>query len=234
EALLACIALASSSSAAAADLVSALLGELRDPAFLRALSVPVSLVAAAPGASGRLHGELVPAPRGWIATTALALSGILFVFHGVRLLARFALAYRCPAEVTLSADGVRVDSRVELLGRTLREKSTVIGREGLVRAVRDVRYPGIAFYAGLLSLAIGTYFGISTAVDGVRAASPSLLLVGLLLVAAGIGLDFLMSSIVPGTRGRCRIVFVPRRGPSLCVGSVDIESAEGALGTIAR
>ena len=243
EALVGCVALAASASPAAERLASSLAQELHDPALVQVLSARAAAVTlrtsiaptgATPEPAPRLRGELVPAPRGWIATTALALSGLLFVFHGVRLLARLALAYRCPAEVVLSPESIRVDSRVEMLGRTLREKSTVIGRDALVRAVREVRYPRLGFYAGLLSLAVGTYVGVSTAIDGVRAASPSLFLVGLVLIAVGIGLDLVFSSIVPGARGRCRVVFVPRRGPAVCVGSVDIDSADGALGAIAR
>ena len=232
EALVGCVALAASSSRDAQKLVASLRDELHDVALLHVLAP----AGAGPAASAltRLQGELVPAPRGWVATTALALSGILFVFHGARLVARLALAYRCPAEIFLSPESVRIDSRVEMLGRILREKSTVIGRDSLVRAVRDVRYPRLGFYAGLLSLVIGTYIGVSTAIDGVRAASPSLLLVGLVLIAAGVGLDLLFSSIVPGSQGRCRVVFVPRKGPSLCVGSIDIASADGVLGAIAR
>ncbi|WP_394827539.1 hypothetical protein [Pendulispora albinea] len=241
EALVGCIALAASPSEDAQKLVTSLRSELHDLALLRVLSGAAA--SAGPGLAGpgeaakttaQLHGELVPAPRGWVVTTALALSGLLFVYHGVRALARLALAYRCPADIVLTAESVRVDSRVEMLGRTLRERSTVIGREGLVRAVRDVRYPRLGFYAGLLSLAVGTYIGVSTLIDGVRAASPSLLLVGLIVVAAGVGLDLLFSSIVPGAQGRCRVVFVPSKGPSVCVGSVDIASADGVLGTIAH
>lgn len=238
EALVGCVALAFSSSETAARLVTSLGQELHDPALLRVLS-PVAgndtvPIVPADGTPARLRGELVPAPHGLVATTAMALSGILFLIHGTRLLARLALAYRCPAEIVLSAESVRVDSRVEMLGRTLREKSTVIGREGLVRAVRDVRYPRVGFYAGLLALAVGTYIGVSTMIDGVRAASPSLFLVGLVLIAAGIGLDLLFSSLVPGAQGRCRVVLIPRRGPALCVGSVDIETADGALTAIAK
>ncbi|NVL83962.1 hypothetical protein, partial [Escherichia coli] len=71
-----------------------------------------------------------------------------------------------------------------------------------------VRYPRAAFYAGLLALAIGSYVGVRAFVDGVRAASPSLLLTGLVVIALGIGADFVLGSLVPGSRGRVRIAFV--------------------------
>src|SRR4029079_16988903 len=115
--------------------------------------------------------------------TVLALTGILFAIHAARLFARVALAYRVPAEVSLSESGVRVKTRTELLGRALREREHVILRSGLVRVVRDVRFPRAAFYSGLFALALGSYIGVRAFADGVRAASPSLLLVGLLIVA---------------------------------------------------
>src|SRR5262249_50733123 len=146
----------------------------------------------------RLEGEMLPTPRGPVATTLLAVSGLLFAIHAVRILARLALAYRRPAEVSLSESGVRVKTRTELLGRTLREREHVILRTGLVRVVREVRFPRAAFYAGLLALAVGSYIGVRAFVDGVRAASPSLLVVGLVIVAIGIGADFVLGTLLPG------------------------------------
>ena len=186
------------------------------------------------GDPARLRGELAPAPRGPVATTALASTGILCVVNAARLLARLALAYRAPAEVTLTPASVRIDSRTEMLGRTLRERKVVITREALVRAAREVRYPRASFYAGLLALAIGSYVGVATLVDGVRAASPSLLLTGLVIVAVGVALDFLLGSVAPGARGRCRVVFVPRKGPAICIGAVDVETADEALARLVR
>jgi hypothetical protein len=177
----------------------------------------------------RLEGEAVAAPRGPVVTAILALSGILFAIHAVRFVARVALAYRRPAEVSLSETGVRVKTRTEMLGRVLREREHVIVRSGLVRVTREVRYPRAAFYAGLLALAVGSYIGVRAFVDGVRAASPSLLLTGLVVVALGIAADFVLGSILPGTRGRVRVAFVPRTGKTLCIADVDAQRADDAL-----
>jgi hypothetical protein len=98
-----------------------------------------------------------------------------------------------------------------------------------VRVVREVRFPRAAFYAGLLALALGSYIGVRSFVDGVRAASPSLLLVGLLVVAAGIGADFVLGSLLPGAGGLCRLAFVPRSGRTLCIGQVDAGRADDAI-----
>ncbi len=177
----------------------------------------------------RISGEMLPTPRGPVATAVLALTGLLFVLHAARLVGRFALAYKRPAEVTLSGESVRIRARTEMLGRTLRERETVISRAALARATREVRYPRMAFYAGLLALALGSYVGVATLVDGVRAASPSLLLTGLVVIALGIALDFLLGSLAPGAAGRVRVAFVPRKGPIVCVGNVDAKRADAAL-----
>ena len=49
-----------------------------------------------------------------------ALTGVLFVVHAVRLLARLALAYRRPTQLSLTNDGVRVKTRTLMLLRIRR------------------------------------------------------------------------------------------------------------------
>ena len=225
EAVVACAALAASGADRAKGLCADLASEVRDPVLLRVLATGDQTTPE----EVRLEGELHSPPRSMLATILLAFTGLLFVMRGAALLARFALAYRRPAEVSLSEAGVRVKTRTEILGRVLREREHVILRSGLVRVVREVRFPHAAFYAGLFALAVGSYVGVRAFADGVRAASPSLLVVGLLIVAAGIGADFVLGTLVPGSRGRCRIAFVPRTGPILCVGDVDARRADDAL-----
>jgi hypothetical protein len=225
EAIVGCVALCSSESAVARKVAAELAPRLHDPTLARLLGPAVH----SPRQEVRLEGEAMTPPRGPVLTTILALTGILFAMHALQLVARIALAYRRPAEVSLSEDGVRMRTRTELLGRTLREREHVIVRAGLVRVVREVRYPRAAFYAGLLALAVGSYVGVRAFVDGVRAASPSLLLSGLVVVSLGIAADFVLGSVLPGGRGRVRVVFVPRTGKALCVGDVDASLADDAL-----
>jgi hypothetical protein len=225
EAIVGCAALSSSESGVARKVAADLAPRLHDATLKRLLGVAVH----SPRHEVKLEGEAMAAPRGPVLTTILALSGILFAMHALRIVAQIALAYRTPAEVSLSEDGVRMRTRTELLGRTIREREHVIVRSGLVRVVREVRYPRAAFYAGLLALAIGSYVGVRAFVDGVRAASPSLLLTGLVVVALGIAADFVLGSVLPGGRGRVRVVFVPRTGKALCVGDVEASRADDAL-----
>ena len=161
------------------------------------------------------------------------MTGILFLIATGRLVLRLAFAYRRPAEVTVRAATIRIRSRAVVLGRTVREREVVLARPGLVRAVREVRYSRLAFYAGLLALALGSLVGVHTFVDGVRAASPSLLFFGSLIVATGVGVDFALASLLPGRKGRCRVLFVPRDGKAVCVGDVEGADADAAFEVIA-
>lgn len=225
EAVVACAALVRSGTERARALTAELSREVKDPVLLHILTT-----GGQPSLDDvDLEGELYPAPRGPFVTTVLAFTGILFALHTIRLLARFALAYRRPAAISVSDAGVRVKTRTEILGRTLREREHVIPRSGLVRVVREVRFPRLAFYAGLLALLVGTFVGVRAFVDGVRAASPSLLIAGLVIVALGVGADLVLGSILPGRRGQCRLTFVPRSGPVLSVGDVDFARADAAL-----
>ena len=263
EAIVGAVALSMASSSVAPGLVAKLAGEVRDPMLVRVLAearpggtasptIPVAapaqpsppppappkaLAPLAPLASlaslAPLTGDLSPAPRGPIATALLAVTGLLLLTHGVRIVGRLALAYRRPAVVTLGDDGaVRVKSRTELLGRTLREREQIVPRAALLRAMRDVRYPSLAMYAGLFALAVGSYLGVTTFVDGARSASPSLLAMGVGIMAVGLGLDFVLTSVAPGARARCRLLLVSRDGAVVCVGGVDPKLADALLGRL--
>lgn len=175
------------------------------------------------------EGELAPLPRGPLATAVLALTGILLVVELGRLIARVALALERPVEVRLVNNGLELRGRTLMLGRLLREHATVLPLDGLVRVTREVRYPSLAVYAGLLALALGSYLGVGLAIDGVRAASPSMLGTGLLIALLGLALDFALSSLVPGMRGRARVLMVPKRGAMICVELVDPQVADRVL-----
>ncbi len=232
EAIVGCAALASSSSRTAEGLRTTLGPQLTDPILTKVLGAGAA--AGADTGEMKLIAELAPGPRGPVVTTLLAFTGVLFVLRGASAVARVALAYRTPTEVSLSSAGIRVKTRIEMLGRTLREREQVIAKDALVRVVREVRYPRVAFYAGLLALVIGSYIGVRALVDGVRAASPSLLAVGLLVVALGVAIDFVLGSVLPGSRGRCRIAFVPKTGRTVWVGDVDAKRADEVLARVLR
>jgi hypothetical protein len=230
EALVGGVALASSDAPSAAEQTAILASQVRDRGLERVLTVRA---AADADPLEPIVGEISPAPRGAVATALLGVTGVLLVLHAARLFGRAALAYKRPAQLTLLAHGVRVKWRVEILGHVLRDREVLLPRSGLLRAGREVRYPRLALYAGLLSLALGSYVGVSAFVDGARTASPSLLGLGILLVALGLALDFALTSVWPGTRGRCCISLVPRAGAPLSIGGVDTVRADALLNRLA-
>ena len=237
-AIIAASALRESTSAAARSEIRALAEDARDP-IVRALLTPSSASASgAPagpdGPASIAVGEMVPAPHGPVALVLLGFTGILAVMHLGRLLGQVALRYRRPAELQVSAKGVVIITRTELLGRTLKERNIHIPIEALLRATREIRYPRLALYVGLGALAIGSYFGISLFVDGARAGSPELLGIGLLLVVLGIVLDYVLSNIVPSGKRVCRVVLVPRKGSAVAVGRLDPVRADEALNRLKR
>jgi hypothetical protein len=223
EALVGAAALATSASSSAEKHAATLASEVKDPVIALLLRKGEALE------DEQIDGEVRFAPRGLFATTLLALSGILFLMHVARLAAKVALAYKAPAQMTFSEKGVRVHWRIDMLGRTVRDREIVVAREGIARIVREVRYPRAAFYGGLLALAVGSFVGVRTVADGVRSASPPLLLTGMVIIAVGVLLDFALGSIAPGLVGRCRVVLVPKSGASICVASADVRRADAAL-----
>jgi hypothetical protein len=227
-ALVAASALRHVGSAAAQSEAAALATEVRDP-VVRAI-----LRGSAPIDSGEVvaAGELVPAPRGPVATAILGFTGLLAVAAVGRLVGRYALQLRTPAELRASSRGVTVLARTELLGRVVRQREIHVPLDALARATREVRYPRLPLYTGLVALALGSYFGVSLVVDGARAGSPDLLGLGAALVVGGLVLDFLLGSVVASAQGRCRVVLVPRKGASVAVGRVDPALASLALGRL--
>jgi len=223
-AIIGALALTSSATKEAQRELGSLRTVVRDPKVLRVLSI------SRPGELSSIKGELTSPPRGAFWTTILAFCGALFVVHAGRLFGRWALGYRRPVEMFLASNGeVRLSSRSEMLGRVLSRRELIVPHGGLAQIVRDVRYPKLAFYSGLLALSIGSYVGVSAFVDGARVLSPSLLATGLGIVVLGLGLDFAFSSLSQAAQGCSRLLIVPRTGSPICIGGVSIESTDAIL-----
>jgi hypothetical protein len=223
EALVAAAALAVSSAAAAA--------RQRLWALERAVDPAVRALLASGGAEEPLSGELAPAPLGPFLTLILALTTLLFVWQLGRLIARLAFAYRRPAAFRLSERGLELTHRVELLGRVLSDHSTLVPLGTIARVTREVKYARAGLYAGIIALVLGTYFGTGLFVDAMRVPGGSLPLVGLAaaFIVAGLLLDFVLTGGEDNLRGRCRVLVVPHRGRTLCLGGVDVARADRML-----
>ncbi|HYO97947.1 MAG TPA: hypothetical protein VER33_25760 [Polyangiaceae bacterium] len=186
--------------------------------------------------TGELVGEVQPAPRPLALTLVLALTLLLFVLGALRLIGRYVFAYRRPAALRLGPNGLQLSQRIELMGRVLRDRSTVVPLSNLARITREVRYARVGLYAGLIALTLGTYFGTGLLVDGIRVPGGSAPLIGLavLLIVLGLATDFLLSSLAESARGRCRVVVAQRRGRTLCVGGLDPRQADTLLAAVAE
>ena len=178
-----------------------------------------------------LRGELAPPPRSPWVTVVLTVTLWLLVTHIGRLIGRWVLAYRCPVEVRLARDGLRLRWTTELLGKKLQEKACVVPLSNLLCVSREVRYARASMYAGLTALATGTFLGMSLMLDGVRVpgGSGSLLWMGLVCLLGGIGLDFGLTTLSDTLRGTCRLVVVQRKGRPLCVGSLSRNATDAML-----
>jgi hypothetical protein len=229
EAVVAVLSLKRSESDAARTATRTLAQSETEPGLLR------SLLATPTGQVERLNGELTPPPRHPVLTVVLALTGVLFFVAAARLVGRLALAYRRPAELRVSDRGVEVLYRTELLGRVLRDRSTLVPLANVQRLTREVRFARFGLYAGLAALCIGSYLGMGLLVDGARVpgTSPPLLGLGLLIIGVGIALDFGLSLLGDAARGRCRVLVEQNKGPSFCVGAVDRDRTDAFLSSVA-
>ncbi len=258
EALVAALALRQSESVRASALASELSARSSEP-FISAVLVqserpappapaPAAPAPVAPPTAAQapeveaakppplLTGELAPPPRGPALTALMAFTLVLPALVVLRLIGRYALAFRRPAAVGISERGLELEYRSELLGRVLRERSVLVPLNNLASVTRELRYARAGLYAGLIALVLGSYFGVGLLADGLRVPGGSLPLIGLavLLIAGGLALDFVLSSLGVNARGRCRLVVVPRKGRALCISDLDPARTDALLASVAR
>ncbi|HVY27368.1 MAG TPA: hypothetical protein VHB79_12510 [Polyangiaceae bacterium] len=184
----------------------------------------------------RLEGEMSLAPFGPVVTTLLTVTLVLFALQVGRALLRFVLAFKRPASISIGPNGLELQQRTELLGKVLRERSVVVPLGNLVRVTRETRYARLGMYVGLVALVVGSYLGMGLFVDAVRVPGGSASLFGLavLMMVLGLLLDFTFSNAADTVRGKCRMLVVPTRGRSFCLGSLDPARADAMLATIAE
>jgi len=178
-----------------------------------------------------LSGALAVAPTSAFITALAAFSGWLLLRQLAHGALRLFLAYRAQAEVTLSENGLEIRENRSLLGRKLREKTTVLAMPQIRQLSREIRYARAGTYAGLAALGLGSVFGMRLFVDGLRVPgfSGPLLLLGLAIVLLGLGLDFALANWLDASNGRCRFVVIAERGNGLCLVGVDPKRVDAIL-----
>lgn len=221
-----------------AQIVSRLAADLSDPIAARlitarAADAPATVVQTGPSAAA-LEGVLSPVPRPPWVTVIFALTGVLLLRGLALLVGDKILGLKRTARVEIGASGLEMRAKVALLGKELRDIHAVYPQDGLSSVARDVRYPSLPLYVGLLSLLVGTYAGVSFLSWGVQAASPRLLGYGLLALILGVVLDLALVSLLPGLKGECRLVIVPSKGPKVCVGRLEVQSTDRLLADLSK
>lgn len=230
-ALAAAMALGASEHEAARTARQPLAAVLRDPLLLAAVRPEL----AGDGThEDRLRGEVVPAPSSPFAFFLWCASGLILLRYLGRFVTNVLLRARRPAELVVEPTGVTLSARLDLFGKTLRQRRVHIPVDNLARAEREVRYARAGLYAGLFALAIGTFVGASLFTDGARSGSPSLIAVGGAVFALGLVVDWLLGVVFPARRGSFRLVFVPRKGPRVAMRVDDEGAADRALRRLTR
>jgi hypothetical protein len=231
ERLIAAVSLREAKAPSARDVARDVSARLDDPLLMSVLAT-----SEATGPLQALVGELSPAPKNPWVTAVLALTFVLAIAHTSRLVARYVFAYKRPAKLVLSPRGLELTSHVELLGRTLRERATLVPLSNLASVTREVRFARLGMYAGLVALVIGSYVGMGLFIDGVRVPGGSATLLGLaaVFIVLGLAIDFALSSLSDSVKGKCRILVVPRKGRAVCVGALRPAEADAVLASIAE
>lgn len=231
ERLIAAVSLREATATSAREVAREVAARLDDPLLTSVLDG-----GAARGPLQPLVGELSPAPKSPWVTAVLALTFVLAIAHTSRLVARYVFAYKRPAKLVLSQRGLEVTSHVELLGRTLRERATLVPLSNLASVTREVRFARLGMYAGMVALVIGSYVGMGLFIDGVRVPGGSATLLGLavLFIVLGLVIDFALSSLSDSVKGKCRILVIPHKGRPVCVGALRPSDADAVLASIAE
>ena len=195
--------------------------------------------AAAPGplqgpSVAQLGGRVVSAPLGPLALFFWCVTGLIWLRWLWRFVSGVLLRLRRPATLSVEASGVTVDAQTTLLGRTIAQRRTLLPLDNVARAVREVRYPRLALYAGLFALALGSYLGATLFLDGSSVGSPSMMALGAAVFGGGGLLDFVLSTLGPATRGRYTLLLYPRKGRAVALAIEAADDADALLRRLAQ
>jgi hypothetical protein len=183
-----------------------------------------------------LTGRVQRGPRaGWVWLLQ-AVSGYLVVKTVARLFTQYVLWSRHEARVRVSPRGLEVISRQHMLGRPFRERRELIPLTELCEISRETRYRGILLYVGLACLLVGSFLGTGLLLDGLRVpgTSPSLLTVGIGLLAVSVGIDFCLSRWSTVVEGRGALSVHRQRGRGYLISDLEPTGPEELVERVAR
>jgi hypothetical protein len=160
-------------------------------------------------------------------------TGLEFLAVLGRGLGRMLLRTERRGQLRLDGDSVRIVHTRSILGRAVFEQATLLPARELVSiSVFDGRAE-LLQSAGLGALAAGTLLGTGLLVEGLRTPglAPSLVTLGLLLVATGGAVDFVLERLIARTPGPApaKLRIVPARGPAFLFSGLEPQSARAWL-----
>lgn len=177
-------------------------------------------------------GEIRSTPSRGLRRVVGALTLWLLLKSVVRLLGR-ALGYRRHARLHLEDEGLVLDERRSVVGRNTSTKRSLFPLERLEEVALVQGAPGRSVTVGLTALTVGTYFGAGLFVEGLRAPAGTGALVGLglLLIAAGALLDFVLDSgwIFSDQAGKSAFLLKSAGNPPVTIRRVDADRAAKLL-----
>lgn len=185
---------------------------LHDAALARAGRSQASNAGAAREGELRVEGELRTPPRGGFVGFLRLATGLALVQWLARALGA-VVGLRRQAVLSFHGGGLRLQKRVTLLGRLIRERDESFTLAAIASVARFARRPALGLLLGALALAVGILVGGLFFVEGVRSGETYLLLFGAGLVGIGAALDLGLSVLWPAHRGRrgLELAVLPKR-----------------------
>ena len=216
-----------------AQMVSRLAADLEDRVAARlvttlAFEAPSTEAISVPS-GGILQGKLAATPRSSWLTALQAVTGWALVRGLFVLISEHIFGFRRQVNVQLSRTGISIKGEVELMGRKLREIDVIYPLKGLSLVEREVRFPRLPVYLGLIALLSGTFFGLMAVSWGLQATTTRLFVYGVLFLLIGVGLDFALTVLFPAVRRRCRLTVFAVKGRPISVVGLDVGEADRLL-----
>lgn len=165
-----------------------------------------------------------------------ALSLWLFVAGAWRIVSSLLLGARHKFELAAQGRDLVLERRYTVFGRTMRTWRSVLPIDSVEEITLQVRGEPASFTAGLSALVLGTFLGGRFLVEGARApgGAPSLLIVAVVLVLVGIGVDYLWGSgrTAQAREGKPQFVLRARGERGWVLAGFEQKQAEQFLRTI--
>lgn len=181
-----------------------------------------------------VHGELRRLPHSVAIRVLQALCLWTLVRGTLSLLSRWVLGRRNLARLNLQGDSLILQSETTSWGRSVRRITRVLPKEHLAEFTLQRAGESPAFTVGLVSISVGTFLGVRMISEGIFSGSVSLISLGPLLVALGVGLDFFVGSgrRLPEVREATQILIRASGERGWVISQVEAQAAEQLLSQV--